>query len=384
MNILAQSGATVIGRLPQFVGSDGNPGQVTGLAAALFSLDGSTQVAAVSIGSYNSALDCYPFSFTAPTVGPPVSEMAQYEIMVTAGATAVGGLSVVGTEGPQITVTVSGLNECDLQLWMNETPYSLFGGAVNVFSQADFAGIAGAPYGLVVSGDSSYADLYLPFGTDNSGVSAYFQSATNPDNFIESNDLDEGNWILNVGDLQYVGPANDESAAGSYTLLGHPTATATILVPATGTIVTTLAAILSRISVTPIQAIVLVQPGGAITLEQYCSYRAERGNPLPIPNPGGWPDLTGADVHLWIAAQQSGVPIMPPVIDISSGTVQGTDSAPTGVDFDISSTNTAKLTNFAQRAYSYCLVAYYASNGDQVPLTDWADCTARPGVALAS
>ena len=128
----------------------------------------------------------------------------------------------------------------------------------------------------------------------------------------------------------------------------------------------------------------LVQPGGAITLEQYASYRAERGNPLPVPNPGGWPDLTGADVHLWIAQQQAGTAIMPPVIDISGGAVQGAADAATGVNFDIPSSDTAELTLFTQNAYAYCLVAYYSSNGDQVPLTDWANCTVRPGKALTS
>ncbi len=145
-----------------------------------------------------------------------------------------------------------------------------------------------------------------------------------------------------------------------------------------------LGTILSRVSTTPIQTIVLVQPGGAITLEQYASYRAERGNPLPVPNPGGWPDLTGADVHLWIAQQQAGTAIMPPVIDISGGAVQGAPSAATGVNFDIPSSDTAELTLFTQNAYAYCLVAYYSSNGDQVPLTDWANCTVRPGKALTS
>ena len=142
--------------------------------------------------------------------------------------------------------------------------------------------------------------------------------------------------------------------------------------------------ILSRVSITPIQAIVMVQPGGAITLEQYSSYRSERGNPLPIQNSGGWPDLTGADVHLWIARQQAGTPVMPPIIDIAHGSVQGTLSVPTGVKFDIPSANTALLSNYTKRGYAYCLVAYYSSNGDQVPITDWADCTAMPGIALAS
>ena len=174
------------------------------------------------------------------------------------------------------------------------------------------------------------------------------------------------NWRLNL-------PTSALDASGL------PAGTAAV-----GNLQTTANTILSRVSVTPIQALVLVQPGGAIELEQHCSYRAERGNPLPIPNPGGWPDLTGADVHLWIALQQSGVPVMPPIVDIPSGSVQGTNGAPTGVDFDIPSASSALLTNFARKAYAYCLVAYYASNGDQVSLTDWADCTARPGFALTS
>jgi hypothetical protein len=151
--------------------------------------------------------------------------------------------------------------------------------------------------------------------------------------------------------------------------------------PAGGSIDADLATVVSRVSTTPIQAIVLVQPGGAIELQQYASYKAERGNALLIPNPGGWLNLTGADIHLLIAAQQAGSPIMPPVINISGGTVEGTDSAPTGVSFDIPSSDTAELINFTKSAYAYCAVAWY-SNGDQVQMTDWANCTATPGIQL--
>lgn len=144
-----------------------------------------------------------------------------------------------------------------------------------------------------------------------------------------------------------------------------------------------LAAILSRVSTTPIQATVLVQPGGAIAIEQYCSYKAERGNALSIAVAVPV-NLTGADVHLWIAPQTNGTPVMPPKIDVPSCTVVGPRTAATGLSADISSAQTGTLTQYNPNAYAWCFVAYYAASGDQVPITAWSDCTVTPGVALTS
>ena len=150
-----------------------------------------------------------------------------------------------------------------------------------------------------------------------------------------------------------------------------------------GWLLSTLNNVFGRVSATPIQALALVQPGGAIELQQYCSYRAERGNALAISVNVPF-DLTGADVHLWIAQQSNGTPIMPPKIDVPSCTVVGPLTAATGLSADISSADTGALTSLSANAYAWCFVAYYAANGDQVPITDWSDCTVTPGAALTS
>jgi hypothetical protein len=173
------------------------------------------------------------------------------------------------------------------------------------------------------------------------------------------------------------------TAAGQSTIESAVSTLATALGTDVATIVTTLAIIVSRLSTTPIQALNLVQPGGAIQIEQFASYKAERNNALPIAV--NVPvDLTGADVHLWIAPQQNGTPVMPPKIDVPDCTVIGPPTAATGLSADISSAQTGELTNYAPKAYAWCFVAYYTASGDQVPLTAWSDCTVAPGVALTS
>lgn len=142
-------------------------------------------------------------------------------------------------------------------------------------------------------------------------------------------------------------------------------------------------AVFGRVSAAPIQVLSLVQPGGSIELEQYASYKAARNNALAIAVNVAV-DLTGADVHLLIAAQQAGTPVMPPVINISNCTVVGPRTAATGLSADIPSASTALLTSFNARAYAWCFVAYYPTGGDQIPLTEWSDCTVTPGVALTS
>ena len=129
------------------------------------------------------------------------------------------------------------------------------------------------------------------------------------------------------------------------------------------------------------QTAILTMPGAAIELQQHCSYKAARGNALQMTAPSGCPDLTGADVHLLIAAQQAGKPIMPPMIDISGCSIIG---ATTAISADVSTTQTGSLTNFAARAYAWCFVAFYPETGDEIAITDWGDCSASPGVAHTS
>ena len=123
-----------------------------------------------------------------------------------------------------------------------------------------------------------------------------------------------------------------------------------------------------------------VQPGGAIELEQYASYKAERGNAVAITINVPF-DLTGADVHLWIAPQTNGAPVMPPAIDVAGCTVEGPTTAATGLSADISGAETGGLSPCSP--YAWCFVAYFPG-GDQVPITAWSDCTVAPGVALVS
>ena len=118
----------------------------------------------------------------------------------------------------------------------------------------------------------------------------------------------------------------------------------------------------------------LVQPGGAIELEQYASYKAERGNAVAITINVPF-DLTGADVHLWIAPQTNGAPVMPPAIDVAGCTVEGPTTAATGLSADISGAETGGLSPCSP--YAWCFVAYFPG-GDQVPITAWSDCTVAP------
>jgi hypothetical protein len=132
------------------------------------------------------------------------------------------------------------------------------------------------------------------------------------------------------------------------------------------------------------QTAIITPAGSPIELQQYCSYTTARGNALQVPVPSGCPDLTGADVHLWIAAQQGGKPVMAPLIDISGCNVIGPTNAPTAITADVMSARTGSLSNYSPRAYAWCFIAYYPATGDELPITDWGDCTATPGIALTS
>lgn len=91
------AGSTVGGSFRPFYGSDGAPGIVTDLAAHVFSPDMSIDYGAVSIGGPTD--NRYSFSVAAP-----YGVTGALRVVTTGGTTAVGGSSVVGTDGDEFTV----------------------------------------------------------------------------------------------------------------------------------------------------------------------------------------------------------------------------------------------------------------------------------------
>ena len=90
--------AAVVGSFDPFYDETGAPSAITGLAAALFSADGLTYEAGITIGARVN--NRYSYSFTAPAVP------GNYIVIATAGADATGR-SIIGRDGGEVTVAIT-------------------------------------------------------------------------------------------------------------------------------------------------------------------------------------------------------------------------------------------------------------------------------------
>jgi hypothetical protein len=133
-------------------------------------------------------------------------------------------------------------------------------------------------------------------------------------------------------------------------------------------------------SVGNVSIIAGIDSGTELRLNQYGDYTSQETNAINIPANSGFGDLTGSVPHLVISRVSGDTFVAPPVIDVA-GAVVGEPTAPASVQFELTSADTAQLSDLSLRSYQYEVWAVSASG--QRPILQATDLTVFWGRPVA-